>query len=105
MNVDAIAADIAAGTPETDVAHFDVDLTSTLHFPSLGALSTPAPAGEVVSVIPPGVWQAARSLGEYSLVGCTVGPGFEFADFEFVSGLPSHLEHFTGTLGQYASLL
>ena len=29
-------------------------------------------------------WQAARSLGAYTLVGCTVGPGFEFADFEML---------------------
>ena len=87
MAADAPAADTSAGTPEADVAHFDVDLTSTLHFPALGALSAPAPSGEVVSVIPTGVWQAARSLGDYTLVGCTVGPGFEFADFEFVSAL------------------
>lgn len=33
-------------------------------------------------VVPPGVWQAARSLGEYTLVGCTVAPGFAFAHFE-----------------------
>jgi predicted cupin superfamily sugar epimerase len=58
-----------------------------------------------VAVIPTGVWQAARSLGEYSLVGCTVGPGFEFADFQFVSALASHAEHFTGALEPYASLL
>ena len=31
-----------------------------------------------------GNWQAAYSTGEYSLVGCTVGPGFDFADFEFL---------------------
>jgi predicted cupin superfamily sugar epimerase len=34
------------------------------------------------AVVPPGAWQAARSLGEYSLVGCTVAPGFDFATFE-----------------------
>jgi predicted cupin superfamily sugar epimerase len=34
------------------------------------------------AVVPPGAWQAARSLGEYSLVGCTVAPGFDFAAFE-----------------------
>ena len=78
------------------------DLTSTLHFPALGALSAPAPSGEVVSVIPTGVWQAARSLGDYTLVGCTVGPGFEFADFEFVSALPSHRDHFVGELAHAA---
>lgn len=33
-------------------------------------------------VVPPGVWQAARSLGDYTLVGCTVAPGFEFNNFE-----------------------
>ena len=33
-------------------------------------------------VVPPGQWQAARSLGDYTLVGCTVAPGFEFAGFE-----------------------
>jgi predicted cupin superfamily sugar epimerase len=32
-----------------------------------------------------GNWQAAYSTGEYSLVGCTVAPGFDFADFEFLS--------------------
>lgn len=26
-------------------------------------------------------WQAARALGDYALVGCTVGPGFDFEDF------------------------
>lgn len=31
-------------------------------------------------------WQAARPLGAYTLVGCTVGPGFEFADFELTPG-------------------
>ena len=29
-------------------------------------------------------WQAAYSTGEYSLVGCTVAPGFDFSDFEFL---------------------
>jgi hypothetical protein len=33
-------------------------------------------------VVPAGAWQMARSQGEYSLVGCTVAPGFEFEHFE-----------------------
>lgn len=33
-------------------------------------------------IVPPGEWQAARSLGDYTLVGCTVAPGFEFSKFE-----------------------
>jgi uncharacterized protein len=58
-----------------------------------------------VAVIPTGVWQAARSLGDYSLVGCTVGPGFEFADFEFVAAVPDHADHFIGDLAQRSSFL
>lgn len=33
-------------------------------------------------VVPAGAWQAARSLGDWTLVGCTVSPGFDFAGFE-----------------------
>lgn len=33
-------------------------------------------------VVPAHAWQAAQSLGDWSLVGCTVAPGFEFAGFE-----------------------
>lgn len=29
-------------------------------------------------------WQAAESTGEFSLVGCTVAPGFDFKDFSFI---------------------
>jgi hypothetical protein len=60
---------------------------------------------ESVAVIPPGAWQAARSRGEYSLVGCTVGPGFEFEDFRFVKALPGHEKHFTGALASFVGLL
>ena len=34
------------------------------------------------AVVPTGHWQAAESLGDWTLVGCTVAPGFEFAGFE-----------------------
>jgi len=34
------------------------------------------------AVLPAHASQAAQSLGEWSLVGCTVAPGFEFAKFE-----------------------
>jgi predicted cupin superfamily sugar epimerase len=34
------------------------------------------------AVVPKGWWQAAESLGAFSLVGCTVAPGFDFAGFE-----------------------
>ena len=32
--------------------------------------------------VPAGAWQTARSLGDWTLVGCTVAPGFHFAQFE-----------------------
>jgi hypothetical protein len=34
------------------------------------------------AVVPPQAWQAAESTGDWTLVGCTVAPGFEFAKFE-----------------------
>ncbi|WP_426959970.1 cupin domain-containing protein [Muricoccus radiodurans] len=34
------------------------------------------------AVIPAGEWQAARSLGAWTLVGCTVSPAFRFEGFE-----------------------
>ncbi|GHA35387.1 cupin [Devosia pacifica] len=34
------------------------------------------------AVVPRWTWQSARSLGEWTLVGCTVAPGFRFSDFE-----------------------
>jgi predicted cupin superfamily sugar epimerase len=33
-------------------------------------------------VVPCGVWQRARTLGDWTLVGCTVAPGFQFESFE-----------------------
>ena len=34
------------------------------------------------AVVPAGHWQAARSLGAWSLVTCTVSPGFRFEGFD-----------------------
>jgi predicted cupin superfamily sugar epimerase len=33
-------------------------------------------------IVPAHAWQSARSLGDWSLVGCTVAPGFRFEGFE-----------------------
>jgi len=43
---------------------------------------------EPVAVVPAGSWQAARGRGAYTLVGCTVAPGFEFADFVLLGDVP-----------------
>jgi predicted cupin superfamily sugar epimerase len=34
------------------------------------------------AVVPAGAWQAAESLGAWTLIGCTVAPGFSFTGFE-----------------------
>jgi predicted cupin superfamily sugar epimerase len=34
------------------------------------------------AVVPAGAWQSAESRGAWTLVGCTVAPGFEFSGFE-----------------------
>ena len=40
-------------------------------------------AGNMPQVIVPAhAWQSAESTGDWTLVGCTVAPGFEFAQFE-----------------------
>ena len=43
-------------------------------------------AGERPQVVVPAQgWQAARSTGAWTLVGCTVAPGFEFSGFELAA--------------------
>ena len=49
----------------------------------LGAELTAGEAPQVV--VPAGAWQAAESLGDWTLVGCTVAPGFDFAGFELAA--------------------
>lgn len=39
-------------------------------------------AAEPQAVVPVRRWQSAVSLGDWTLVGCTVAPGFQFSGFE-----------------------
>ncbi|MBL8564386.1 MAG: cupin domain-containing protein [Hyphomicrobiaceae bacterium] len=77
-----------------------VDATETWHWyagaplelsiaPTLGGapeatrLGPDLAAGErPQGIVPAHHWQQARSLGDWTLVGCTVAPGFEFSGFE-----------------------
>lgn len=68
-------------------------------------LSDPAQGGKSVAVIAAGVWQAARVISGYSLLGCTVAPGFEFSDFKFVADLPDHQAHFADEHAEWRILL
>ncbi|RFB87746.1 cupin [Rhizobium leguminosarum bv. trifolii] len=46
-------------------------------------LGTDLAAGErPQAIVPANWWQAAESRGDFTLVGCTVSPGFEFSSFE-----------------------
>lgn len=74
--------------------HYEGDPVELLTFSADGSEARVIRLGPVggdaspVHVVPAGWWQAARSLGAYSLTGCTVGPGFEFVDFDILSKLP-----------------
>jgi predicted cupin superfamily sugar epimerase len=74
----------------------------TIHHAVLGAASE---AREPTGAVRAGTWQAARSLGAWSLMACDVGPGFDFEDFRFIAALEGHAAHFEGPLAQYADLL
>ena len=51
--------------------------------PEVVALGADLAAGQrPQAVVRSGDWQSARSLGAWTLVGCTVAPGFEFSAFE-----------------------
>ncbi|HEV3176250.1 MAG TPA: cupin domain-containing protein [Stellaceae bacterium] len=41
-----------------------------------------ASGAEPQRVVRPRLWQSAQALGDWTLAGCTVAPGFEFAGFE-----------------------
>lgn len=68
-------------------------------------LGNPLDSHTSVAIIKAGHWQAARPLGNYSLLGCSVAPGFEFREFRFVSDLPEHVGHFDGVLTNLNAML
>lgn len=61
--------------------------------------------GEPVAVVPAGDWQAAVPRGAYSLVGCSVGPGFDFADFSMLTDFPAEMEKLRQRYSDVADLL
>ena len=64
-----------------------------------------ADGGRPQHVVTAGRWQAARSLGVYTLGGCCVGPGFDFADFELAADLPAQAALLRAQLPDLAGLL
>jgi len=68
-------------------------------------LGTGRSTAHPMCVVPAGCWQAARPLGEYSFLGCTVAPGFEFQDFEMLSDGSEVLAHITSLCATLAELV
>jgi len=64
-----------AGAPLTLQIH-DGELRTHTLGPDLAAGHEPQ------GIVPPHAWQSAESCGDWTLVGCTVAPGFDFAAFE-----------------------
>lgn len=76
-------------TDATEVWHFYagsplvITLSPNGHDARAFRLGPNLPMGERPQiVVPANCWQTATSLGAWTLVGCTVAPGFEFAKFE-----------------------
>ncbi len=66
-----------AGAPlELEIAHADGRRETVRLGSDLSSGQRPQ------AVVPALAWQAAQTLGEWTLAGCTVAPGFEFARFE-----------------------
>ncbi len=89
------------GGAPLELVTYAPDAKTVRHF----VLGSPNDAREPTGIVQAGVWQAARSLGEWSLLACDVGPGFDFEDFRFISGMPGHEAHFAGALMDFADLL
>ena len=68
-------------------------------------LAAPSAGYEPVVTVRAGDWQAARSLGGWTLVSCDVGPGFDFEDFQFIAAVEGHQSHFRDALAEYRQLL
>jgi predicted cupin superfamily sugar epimerase len=72
----------------TEVWHYYAGNTLELQIADRGGrrrirLGADLAAGEVPqAIVPAQAWQAAETTGDWTLVGCTVTPGFDFAKFE-----------------------
>ena len=69
-----------AGAPLVlEIAQPERETTATRLGPDLAAGERPQ------AVVPAECWQSARSLGAWSLMGCTVSPAFQFEGFEMAA--------------------
>jgi uncharacterized protein len=82
---------VEGGPLELWVAAADGAAIERIRLGPLDAAATP------VHTVPAHRWQAARPLGAYALVGCTVGPGFSFDDFELIASRPAEADALCAT--------
>lgn len=68
-------------------------------------LGSIAAGGTPVAVVRAGCWQAARPTGGHALVTCTVGPGFDDADFRFLAADSGEADRLSPVLGELAGLI
>jgi len=66
-----------------EIWHWYAGAPLALYMPARHVLGPDLAAGQRPQIaVPANEWQSAESLGAWTLVGCTVGPAFEFAGFE-----------------------
>lgn len=51
---------------------------------SRAQLDTSVRGGQLLQVVPAGIWQSARTYGDYSLANCSVSPGFMWSGLEML---------------------
>jgi uncharacterized protein len=74
-----------------EIWHHYAGSALALSIADAGGTTTVRLGGDVVAgerpqaIVPAGAWQSAQSLGAWTLVGCTVAPGFEFTGFELAA--------------------
>ncbi|KGI78841.1 hypothetical protein LF63_0102595 [Oleiagrimonas soli] len=64
-------------------------------------------SGAYCHVVPAGMWQAAEPIGDSVMVGCSVGPGFEYEDFELMepgSELAEQVESFDPAMSRFTTV-
>lgn len=65
-------------------------------------LDTSARGGQQVQVVQAGIWQSARSLGEYTLMDCSVSPGFVWKGFQLLENDSETARHLREVGGRVA---
>ena len=84
-----------------ELLSIDAGLTSA----TSQTLAAPGEGVEATAVIAAGDWQAARTTGAYTLVTCSVGPGFDFADFTMMSNDPAIADEVRQRLPEAAGMI